>query len=137
MNKACPVVTKSVNGSEFLLCFTHPIAGNQIVKGTIEEGEGLNTACIRELREEAGIVASVSRDLGIWNSGYNGQVWGMCLMEVRADLPETWEFFTEDDGGRLFKFFWHPLSCKLPGAGHAVFERARAFIARALTSGSI
>ncbi|WP_410001350.1 NUDIX domain-containing protein [Rhizobium leguminosarum] len=39
-----------------ILAFTHPSAGNQFVKGTVEEGERPQDAAARELREESGLL---------------------------------------------------------------------------------
>jgi 8-oxo-dGTP pyrophosphatase MutT (NUDIX family) len=55
MNKACPVVLRrGCNGIEFLV-FESPLAGKQLIKGTIEAGESLGKACARELEEESGV----------------------------------------------------------------------------------
>jgi len=52
--KVCPVVHQQVDGVLEVLAFRHPSAGNQFVKGTIEDGEPPPTAALRELREESG-----------------------------------------------------------------------------------
>ena len=68
--KACPVV---LQGSK-LLVFRHPSAGIQLVKGTIESGEGPEAAALRELREESGIAdAAICEDLGLWDADYEGR----------------------------------------------------------------
>ena len=106
MNKACPVVLRnSPNGIE-LLVFRHPLAGIQVVKGTIEAGETLEAACERELFEEAGILAMAKQFLSRWEAPYENQVWGFCLMNVPMDLPDSWIHYTQDDGGHEFSFFW-------------------------------
>jgi 8-oxo-dGTP pyrophosphatase MutT (NUDIX family) len=48
--KACPVVLRSLGDGE-ILAFEHPLAGWQLVKGTVEAGELPRDAAIRELYE--------------------------------------------------------------------------------------
>ncbi len=64
-DKACPVVLSSVLPYKILL-FRHPLAGVQLVKGTIEKGETPSEAVLRELAEESGISdAVIGDDLGL------------------------------------------------------------------------
>jgi len=134
MKKACPVVIRDIRGEKQLLCFKHPLAGLQLVKGSIEPGESLFRACERELLEESGIVARAFSCLGAWDSGFERQMWGVCLMQPEQALANQWCHWTQDDGGKCFSFFWHPLSCPLPEPRHAVYERARVYITQALGS---
>lgn len=53
-DKACPVVLRSRETLE-ILAFEHPLAGLQLVKGSVEPGESTDMAAVRELMEEAGI----------------------------------------------------------------------------------
>jgi 8-oxo-dGTP pyrophosphatase MutT (NUDIX family) len=88
-NKTCPVVVRNQGDGLQVLAFRHPLAGCQIVKGTIEKDESAANAALRELFEEAGIQsATVIRDLGVWNSGYEGQVWSfhLCEAETRMEV---------------------------------------------------
>jgi 8-oxo-dGTP pyrophosphatase MutT (NUDIX family) len=110
MNKACPVVLRYNHNALELLAFRHPNASKQLVKGGIKKGEPLENACVRELQEESGIQAQVVRQLGSWEPGFKNQVWGFCLMHYEGVLPDSWDFFTQDDDGHIFSFFWHPLS---------------------------
>jgi 8-oxo-dGTP pyrophosphatase MutT (NUDIX family) len=128
--KACPVVLRSPAGRE-ILAFEHPLAGFQLVKGTVEAGERPHEAAIRELHEEAGITAeAVVKDLGLWESGHEEQVWSFHLCAVPASLPDTWTHWARDDGGHEFRFFWHPLREKPSAAWQPVFRGALAFIER-------
>lgn len=133
-NKACPVILSSVPGTHILL-FRHPIAGVQLVKGTIEAGEAPAQTALRELSEEAGIdVASVVSDLGCWESGHLDQIWSFQLCETQARLPKQWTHHTLDDHGHVFSFFWGPLD-DLPFADcHPVFRRALRYLTDILTA---
>ena len=132
-NKACPVILSSTLPPKILL-FRHPLAGVQLVKGTIEHGETPTEAALRELHEESGISsAEVRQDLGCWDAGHLGQIWSFQLCQVPGDLPEHWSHQTLDDHGHQFDFFWAPLD-DLPHAEcHPVFQRALAYLHNALT----
>jgi 8-oxo-dGTP pyrophosphatase MutT (NUDIX family) len=131
-NKACPVVLSSTLPPRILL-FRHPLAGTQLVKGTIDNGETPREAALRELVEESGISdAVIERDLGLWNAEHQGQVWSFHLCRVERVLPERWAHQTLDDHGHLFEFFWASLE-QLPYPDcHPVFQRALTFLRDAL-----
>ncbi len=132
MNKACPVVLRHKNNTLELLAFEHPTEGNQLVKGGIKKGEPIESACIRELKEESGIDAQVVRQLGIWEPNFKNQIWGICLMHYEDILPDTWEFETEDDDGHIFSFFWQPLNSPLNDNWNQVYTDAFHYIKNAL-----
>ncbi|WP_238066516.1 MULTISPECIES: NUDIX hydrolase [Pseudomonas] len=130
--KVCPVVLSSSPPSRLLL-FRHPMAGTQLVKGTIESGEAPSEAALRELAEESGIDdAIVETDLGCWNAEHLDQIWSFQLCRALRYLPESWTHQTLDDHGHVFEFFWAPLD-ELPYADcHPVFQRALEFLGRRL-----
>ena len=129
--KACPVVIRD-HGHIEILAFAHPLAGLQLVKGTIEPGETSAAAALRELREESGLHASrVMADLGVWASGYENQIWAFYLCEVHHP-PDSWTHRTSDNGGHDFRFFWHPLSQQPSAQWHWVYQRALQYIASKL-----
>lgn len=134
--KSCPVVLR--NGEELeILAFQHPIAGLQLVKGTIEPGETPEKTAIRELAEEAGILAaSITVDLGLWQPDYQDQIWSFQLCKVEQETTDEWVHHTADNGGHDFKFFWHPLTKPANSEWHEVFQGALAFIRTALTNHS-
>ena len=66
-DKACPVVLRRGQTLE-ILAFEHPLAGLQLVKGSVEPGEPTDVAAVRELFEEAGITATAKHALGEWRS---------------------------------------------------------------------
>lgn len=128
-SKACPVVTRQVGSRREILCFRHPEAGLQLVKGGVEPGESVRVAAVRELFEESGVEGCrIGRSLGTWESGSDGQVWGFVELLPRMSLPDRWSHFANDDGGHLFELFWHPLD-QPPGPDwHPVFQRALAYV---------
>lgn len=133
-NKACPVVWRPCTRGLEVLAFEHPLAGLQLVKGGIEPGETPQAAALRELEEESGIVQAVARrHLGLWPSGYEGQVWSFHEVSVDCALPQTWLHHAADDGGQVFRFFWHPLSEPASSQWHPVFAGALGFMRRQLT----
>ncbi|MEJ2020489.1 MAG: NUDIX domain-containing protein [Maritimibacter sp.] len=103
--KACPVVIRDGH----ILAFHHPLAGDQIVKGTVEQGEAPSDAAIRELKEEAGVTGQIIGLLGESDGIVPGQCWHFFLCTAH-DLAENWRHFCHDDGGHWFVFYWHPLS---------------------------
>ncbi|SDJ09873.1 AAA domain-containing protein [Pseudomonas delhiensis] len=127
-NKACPVLVRQC-GELQVLAFHHPLAGLQLVKGTLEAGECPAAGALRELREESGIAgARVLAELGSWDSGFAGQVWSFQLCQATQALPERWTHRAEDDGGHDFAFFWQPLA-QAPGPSwHPLFQNALAWL---------
>lgn len=125
-NSALSVNARS--GIELLL-FRHPIAGVQLVKGTLELwDESIEAATVRELEEESGIpVKTISSTsiLGQWESGFQNQQWHfvLCDGEEKA-LPDTWSHYTLDDGGHWFEFFWYELESEPQWKAHPVFIEA-------------
>ena len=132
-DKSCPVVLRAGETLE-ILAFEHPLAGLQLVKGSVEPGESTALAAVRELMEEAGIQSTARRDLGEWRSIATGHTWAFHECDVAQDLPETWVHFAEDDGGHEFRFFWHPLMSDPSERWHQVFRDALSFLRSALDS---
>lgn len=127
--KACPIVVRLHNGQREVLAFTHPSAGNQFVKGTIETGESTLEAAVRELWEESGIRADTPLiSLGFLSIGENHQPWHF-FKYLSSGLPQTWSHQTEDDFGHTFTFFWHPLDKPLDQQWHLIFHEAFEFFA--------
>lgn len=131
LTKSCPVVLRHAHHTDEIeiLAFQHPLAGLQLVKGSIEENESPGDAAIRELTEEAGLTnTEVIQDLGIWSSGYQDQIWSFHLCKIDSNIPDEWIHYTADDGGHLFKFFWQPLAAHPGSEWHEVFRGALRFI---------
>lgn len=131
-NKVCPVVLRGTGSALEVLAFKHPLAGHQLVKGTVEAGETLAAAALRELAEESGIgAATVAQHMGTWRSGFERQIRAFIRCQPRQILPDTWQHHAPDDGGHTFSFFWHPLNEEPePDRWHALFREALSFIQR-------
>ena len=131
--KAVPVVLRRRPGGTEVLVFEHPLAGIQLVKGTVEQGESVNDAAARELTEESGIQgATCARDLGTWEQCPSGQVWHFREMNVPGQLPDSWNHLTADDGGHVFAFKWHLVQEAPPPGCHPAFIAAFVFLRRSL-----
>ena len=123
--KACPVLTRLRSGQLEVLAFKHPRGGCQLVKGGIEPNETPSTAALRELAEEAGIPnGRVVRDLGVWETGFEEQVWALYLVDPGQALPDAWNHETSDGGGHTFAFFWQDLSLPPTIDWHPLFASA-------------
>lgn len=134
MIKVCPVVLRLRGGVE-VLAFRHPLAGLQIVKGTVEAGETVEQAALRELDEEAGVAgARVSGRFGTQLIG--GNEWQFLRMWT-PDLPDKWVHRCADDGGHDFAFFWHRLAEGESVEWHDDFRQALRFIALAADEASL
>ena len=127
--KAAPVLFRNVSACREILVFEHPIAGVQLIKGTVEPGESPGAAAIRELAEEAGITnANWVSELGVWESGHEQQIWHFHEVHTSVALPETWRHHANDDGGHLFRMFWHEFPSQLGPSWHPVHARALTYL---------
>lgn len=132
--KACPIVARLREDKIDVLMFRHPLAGTQLVKGTIEPGESAAAAAVRELAEESGILHSEAiHPLGLWTNVVDGRVWSFHLIACHHNVPETWDHWTHDDGGLVFNFFWHPLVQDPADACHPTFMGALDYLRTVLT----
>ena len=132
-SKACPILLrKNRDGAKEILAFVHPVAGRQLVKGGIEKGETPQQAALRELAEEAGIEsATVLSTMDIFNVGPPEQVWYPVLCDAHA-IPDQWEHLCHDDGGHIFRFFWHRFEEGTDETWHPIFRQAVDQISRQL-----
>lgn len=133
MKKVVPVILRhQVHGLE-ILAFRHPLAGTQLVKGTIEQDEKHDIAAIRELFEEAGLIAELNpKFIGNFILKCNQQDWHFYLCETQAELPENWIHHCQDGGGLDFEFFWFPLNQKPNADWHETFQEALSFLRKIL-----
>ena len=118
-----------------VLAFRHPLAGIQLLKGTLEDGERPEMGALRELAEESGVEdATVVRPLGQLAFPGIGQHWRFYLCRVARPMPDEWIFFTDDDGGHLFALFWHDLDTPPDSSWHQDFQCALSFLRDQLTA---
>ncbi|WP_252017898.1 NUDIX domain-containing protein [Vibrio sp. SCSIO 43136] len=124
--KVCPVVLRISENSRELLLFNHPLADVQLVKGTLElTDSSIESAALRELEEESGLSnIAQTQYLGCWESGFQNQLWHFVLCEAEQELPDSWKFYTLDDGGHEFSFFWYKVGSKPDFTCHKVFSDA-------------
>ena len=125
VEKICPVIIRKLNGVRQILVFRHPSAGIQIVKGTLETGEEPTDAALRELAEESGIKSiTLAESKGRWLVEESQQLWHFFRCSTEEKLKDEWDFFTLDDGGMIYSFFWFDLD-KIPdNEWHPVFQKA-------------
>lgn len=129
IRKVVPVVLRQRHNDVQILVFRHPLSGIQIVKGTVEENEGLEAAALRELFEESGIQkASIQHYLGLHIPKEVGPHWSVFLCEVHESLQDEWTHYCLDDGGLTFQFFWHSMSEPLSIEWHPLFQELFNFI---------
>jgi 8-oxo-dGTP pyrophosphatase MutT (NUDIX family) len=122
--KVVPVVRRRRGDGFEVLAFQHPLAGRQLVKGSVEPHESIEAAAERELREESGLSGRAVASLGdLWNDVAQ-QSWHFVLMQVASDPPVAWVHRAPDDGGHDFAFFWHPVAADITADWHAVFAPA-------------
>ena len=132
--KVVPVVLRHKNHGIDILAFHHPLAGTQLVKGTIEQGEQYEQAAIRELFEESGLSAQPNpKFLGNFILKFNQQNWYFYVCEVKGELAETWQHHCQDGGGLDFRFFWYCLDQQPDDHWHETFKEALSFIQSEVT----
>ena len=110
IDKAVAVVPHPGGAPLRCLVFDHPLAGAQIVKGTVEPGERPLIAARRELWEEAGLVARSGVPLCISDAIVSGEVWHFSLLRVALPVAEAWDWHTTDGGGLTFRCRWQALT---------------------------
>jgi ketosteroid isomerase-like protein/ADP-ribose pyrophosphatase YjhB (NUDIX family) len=127
VQKVCPVVVRGSGRDQEILVFHHPQAGVQLVKGTLEPGEDPVTGALRELAEESGLTGRAAAVLGTSDEIVDGQLWHFVKATVPPP-PDRFDFFTRDDGGHLFSFFWWRVRDDPGTDWHIDFIRALAFV---------
>lgn len=133
MKKVVPVILRQQKQVLEILAFRHPLAGIQLIKGTIERDEHHQNAAIRELFEESGLIAEPNpKFIGNFQIKFNQQDWHFYLCETQAELPETWIYHCQDGGGLDFTFFWYPLKQKPNADWHETFQEALSFLRKIL-----
>ncbi|MEP3667133.1 MAG: NUDIX domain-containing protein [Roseibium sp.] len=125
--KVCPIVLRERREGIQFLGFEHPLAGCQLVKGTIEPRENDEDAAHRELNEESGLcLEQTFKRIGVSEKIAPGQEWFFYEVMLPKSA-ERWSHHTEDDGGHEFRFFWSDLDRPLDDTWHEIFHRALDF----------
>ena len=74
IEKVTAFITQERNGMNTLLVFKHPTAGTQIPAGSVEIGEDIKTAVVRETYEETGLQhAKIEKYLGCFENELDEQ----------------------------------------------------------------
>ena len=137
IRKVVPIILRKFDSQNEILVFRHPLAGIQIVKGTVEEDETLEVAALRELKEESGINdAFIDKYFGIHCPMQKGPNWHVFLCKATQSLPEYWQHFCADDGGLVFSFFWHSLNESPNYEWHSIFQELLQFIQQKMIESS-
>lgn len=122
------VVRDVIPGLNQLLIFTDHHGRMSVPKGTVEAGESLHDAVVRELHEESGIAhAQVLRPIGERMVEVHGgpamqgpleqQLHVGFLIRTSDELPDRWSHVVHGDGidnGFVYHYEWLELTSDLP-----------------------
>lgn len=122
--KACPIALHPDGTPRRIAAFSHPQAGAQLVKGTIEPGEVPARAAARELFEESGLETRTAMSIGQSDQIVADETWHFVLCRIVPPVREAWQHHCADDGGHLFRFFWQPLDTDMPPEFGLPFQNA-------------
>jgi 8-oxo-dGTP pyrophosphatase MutT (NUDIX family) len=99
-----------------LLVFkSHDEPGFEVPKGRVEPGEDLETAILREVKEETGITqASIIKRLGV--TSWNQEEQHFFLLQCTQDMPQSFDHIVTGQGidvGFRYEYHWVELTEKL------------------------
>ena len=124
--KVLAYVIRRQNGEPQLLIFEHrdhPDAGVQVPAGTVEPGEAIEAALLREVEEESGLTPAqvrLVRKLGELNEAESDQQRHVFELAPAGPLPDRWAHTVQgrgEDEGLVFDYYWQTLSPALKLAG--------------------
>jgi 8-oxo-dGTP pyrophosphatase MutT (NUDIX family) len=120
--KVCPLVVRQATSRLEVLAFEYPLAGKQLIKGSIEENENELDAAKRELCEESGLHLDNDFIFLIRSTEIVcNQEW-VFFRGKTGGLPDRWDHFCHDDRGHWFRLFWQPLDQPLSDDWHISFR---------------
>ena len=133
--KALAAVVRSGAGAADVLVFRHPFAGMQLPKGTVEPGETLEAATLRELPEESGLILNTTPEhVGVWERIVGGgpeedgpleiNRWSVSILWVDQALRDRWHHLAAGspaEDGLTFEFSWLTLDENFSSSVHPLF----------------
>lgn len=119
--KVLAYIIRKNGGEKELLVFDHmdfPEAGTQVPAGTVDPGESIEKALLREIQEESGLKFEKPENLlgrFKWYRADREENHTRNVFELLAPsgLPENWELQvggSGDDKGLRFRYFWLPIN---------------------------
>jgi len=136
VDKAVAAVVRQSGGTREVLVFRHPLAGVQLPKGTVDAGEALSAAALRELHEESGLKLDVvPLSVGTWDRTLDGTFgerpsgqlhrWHVHVLDAPPGLPDAWSHVavgSAEEEGLVFEYRWLALDSSLKQRLQPVFE---------------
>jgi len=123
-HKVLAYITRQRNRQPQLLVFTHrdfPEAGIQVPAGTVDSGEAIEAALLREIREESGLAdVQLVRKLAKQAKPQWGQTRHVFQIAAPDDLPDRWTHTVRgrgEDTGLAFEYRWADLDAGVELAG--------------------
>lgn len=142
VDKSVALVLRAADRGQEVLVFTHPWAGVQVPKGTVEPGEAPAQAALRELHEESGLVLDgPAHPIGTWERDLgDGEIhrWHLFAIVASTGLPDRWTHVATgsiEEEGLAFAYRWLPVDPALPAALDPLFGAcARSLLAHLATA---
>ncbi len=125
-HKVLAYVIRTASSHRELLVFEHrhqPEAGVQVPAGTVESGEAIEAALLREVEEESGLTPAqlcLVRKLGDYYEAGLDQQHHVFELAPTSALPDRWAHTVQgggEDEGLVFDYYWQALSPAIKLAG--------------------
>ena len=120
--KVLAYIIRDIHHIQELLVFRqrdYPLAGIQVPAGTVNEGESLEQAVLREVEEESGLTdltvleeVAIEEYLHEQKRQLQNRHFFHLKLPDQAQVKDTWEFTVSsgtNDSGLVFIFYWLPL----------------------------